>query len=300
MRHLENAFKFTFKNFLLTLPLLISLAIPALITGVGSLGLLTNSGTLIQNFQRMIEDMQYGGGTLNYFDLFQGINTGAFFASSALSGILSFVFMLLVRPATYGIINLHYETGNAKLSDFTRCMSKYIGRYVLYGLLWIAIGIGLGVALIILMVIAGVIIGAVSVPFGIILMVLFVLGFIVGLITLSTYMALWFPSVCVEDSNITTGLKNSFRTVKGNFWPILGITILVNLCGNIAGAILGSIIGLIPVVGSIVTPVVTGLAEFILIVYYFDLYREKTGRYAIPQQPQQPQQFNGYQDGGEQ
>jgi hypothetical protein len=294
MRHLENAFKFTFKNFLLTLPLLISLAIPALISGVGSLGLIAHSGTLLENFKRMLEDNAYGAGYFNYTDLFAGINLGTFIISSAVSGLLSFIFMLLVRPATYGLINLHYETGSAKLNDFTKCMSKYIGRYVLYGLLTIAIGIGLGVVLVILMVIGG-FVSAASTGLGILLIVIFLLAFIVGVAALKTYMSLWFPAVCVEDSDIIQGLKNSFRAVNGSFWPILGITLLVTLCGSIAGAILGGIIGLIPVIGNIVAPVISGLADFILMAFYFDIYREKTGRYALPQPPQQ---FGGFQDGG--
>ncbi|OPX42673.1 hypothetical protein CLHUN_34950 [Ruminiclostridium hungatei] len=293
MRHLENAFKFTFKNFLLTLPLLISLAIPALITGVGSLGFLAHRGTLIENFRRAMENLT-NGGYYNYGDLFAGIDMSSIIVSSIISGLLSFVFMLLVRPATYGLINLHYETGDAKLNDFSRCMSKYIGRFVIYGLLNIAIGIGVAIAFMIL-IFVGVFVSTIILPLGIILLIGFTLGGIVGTVALYNYMALWFPAVCVEDSDVIDGLKNSFRYVKGNFWPILGITILVNLCGSIAGSILGGIIGLIPVVGSIVAPVITGLAEFILIVFYFEVYRERTGRYAIPEPPKQ---FDGFQNGG--
>lgn len=293
MRHLENAFKFTFKNFLLTLPLLISLAIPALITGVGSLGFLAHRGEFIENFRRSMENIT-NGGAYSYGDLFAGIDMSSIIISAIISGLLSFVFMLLVRPATYGLINLHYQTGNARLNDFTSCMSKYIGRFVIYGLINIAIAVGFSVVLMILIFI-GIFVTTQIAPLGILLLIGFVLGSIVGMVALYNYMALWFPAVCVEDSDVTDGLKNSFRCVKGNFWPILGITILVNLCGSVAGSILGGIIGLIPVVGSIVAPVITGLAEFILIVYYFEVYRERTGRYAIPEPPRQ---FDGFQNGG--
>lgn len=294
MRHLENAFKFTFKNFLLTLPLLISLAIPALISGVGSLGIMANSGAIAENLKRIIENNAYGGGIPNYGDLFAGLNAGTFIASSIISGLLSFVLMLLVKPATYGLINLHYETGNAKLNNFTGCMSKYIGRFVLFGLLNIAFAIGLGIVLVILMVIGGLVSSA-STGLGVLLIILFVLAFFAGVAVLFNYLTLWFPAVCVEDSDIIQGLKNSFRTVKGSFWPIFGITLLVTFGGSVAGFILGSIIGLIPVIGNIVAPVISGLAEFILMVYYFEVYREKTGRYTLPEPPQQ---FGGFQDGG--
>ncbi len=294
MRHLENAFKFTFKNFLLTLPLLISLAIPALISGVGSLGIVANSGAIAENFKRIIENSAYDGGIPNYGDLFAGLDLGTFIASSIISGLLSFVLMILVKPATFGFINLHYETGNAKLNDFTRCMSKYIGRFVLFGLLNIAFAIGLGVVLLILVIIGGVVSSA-STGLGVLLIILFVLAFFVGVVVLFNYLNLWFPAVCVEDSDIIQGLKNSFRTVRGSFWPILGITLLVTFGAGVARLILGSVIGVIPVIGSIVAPIISGLAEFILMVYYFEVYREKTGRYTLPEPPPQ---FGGFQDGG--
>ena len=114
-------------------------------------------------------------------------------------------------------------------------------------------------------------------------MVLFYLVFIVAIVALTTYMYLWFPAVCVEDSGIIDGLKNSFKTVKGSFWPILGITILV----SIGGSILGSILGIFPFIGTVISSVITSLSTFILIVYYFEIYRAKTGRFSSPDNFQQ-------------
>lgn len=296
MRHLENAFKFTFRNFLLTLPLLVSLAIPALISGVGSLGVMAHSGTITENLKKMIEDGAYNGAYFDYGRLFEGINLTGLIIGAVVSALVSFVFMLLVRPATYGIINLHYETGNAKLNDFTRCMSKYIGRFVIYGLLNIAFVIGFTIVLVILVAI-GSVVSAVSAPLGVLLIVLFAMAGIVGMVVLLNYMSLWFPAVCVEDSGVIEGLKNSFRYVKGSFWPILGISLLVNLGSAAAQFILGGIIGLIPIIGGIASPVIAGLAEYILMVYYFEVYREKTGRYTIPEPSQQ---YGGFQDGSAQ
>lgn len=293
MRHLENAFKFTFKNFLLTLPFLISVAIPAIITGVGSLGLVANSTIFIKDFREMMEDLTYGSSTFDYSRFIESLNLGPFVASLAISGLISLVLTIIIKPATYGLINLHYETGNAKLSDISGCMSKYIGRFVLFGLLYIAISIGLSIVFFILIFIGG-LVSAASTALGVILIILFVLAFIVGLVALTIYMKLWFPAVCVEDSDIIQGLKNSFRAVQGSFWPILGITILVTLCGSIASAIIGGILSWVPILGSMVGPVIVGLADFILIVYYFDIYREKTGRHNFSEPPQQ---FNGFQDG---
>lgn len=277
MRYLENAFRFTFKNFLITLPLLISMAIPALIMGFGSMGFLLNMG----NFQRMIENMSRGGMPKFGPDFFLSLYGPAMLISMLIAGLLSIVLAILVYPATYGLINKKYETGSASFSDITQCMSKFIGRYILYLLLSIAIGIGLAVVLAILVGI-GVALAMVNKVVGILLIVLFVLAFIVGVIALKTYMSLWFPAVCIEDIGVTQGLKNSFKYVSGNFWPILGISLLVTLGGGVASLILGGIVGWIPVIGSVVGPVVSAIAEFILIVFYFEFYRARIGKFDVP------------------
>lgn len=279
MRYLENAFRFTFKNFLITLPLLISVAIPALIMGVGSIGFLANMG----KFQQIIQDMVTSG-KFNYDpSLLFSLYGPTMIVSMIIAGILSIILAILVYPATYGLINKKYETGNANFSDITGCMSKYIGRYILFILLSFAIGLGATIVLGILIGIGAVIIAAVSKVAGILLLVLFILAFIVGCITLSVYMSLWFPAVCIEDTDIIQGLKNSFKYVSGSFWPIFGITLLMSLCGGIASMILSGVIGWVPIIGSVVGPVVSALAEFILMVFYFEVYREKTARFARPE-----------------
>ncbi|PYG87641.1 hypothetical protein LY28_02013 [Ruminiclostridium sufflavum DSM 19573] len=276
MRYLENAFKFTFKNFLLTLPLLISLAIPALIINIGTAGFVTQ---LTHKYMGMLQDMiqgQYYGFDANFFD---GMITAPMIVSVVIGGLLTLVFSLLAYPATYGFISRQYDTGNATLSDFTACMSKYIGRYVLYILLRIAIGLGMGIVLAILIAVSGIIMAFASNAFGIILMILFYLAFIVAVIALRVYMCLWFPAICTEGCGVTDGLKLSFKTVNGSFWPLLGITILISICGSI----ISSILGIFPFVGAVVSSVASTLAWIITTVYYFEVYRGKTGRFYNPE-----------------
>lgn len=280
MRHLENAFKFTFKNFLIALPLLIASAIPTLIIGVGSIGTVFN----VAKFQKIFEDASNGYGT-NSMDIFKELYPPAFIGAAIFAGLLSIAFTIIVQPATYGMINKAYETGSVKLNDFGACLSKYIGRYILFGLLYFAIGLGMVVAMGILVAIA-IGIMTVSQPIGILLLVIFVLASIVAIVALTNYMTLWFPAICVEDSGVTDGLKNSFKAVSGSFWPIFGITLLISLAGNVASSFLGAIFGLIPVVGNIVPSAITTLAQFVLMVYYFEVYREKTGRFTLPEPPQ--------------
>jgi MFS family permease len=279
MRYLENAFRFTFKNFLITLPLLISMAIPALIMGVGSLGFLANLG----KFQQIIQDMVSGRNYTFTPDMVYNLYGTTMIVSMIVAGILSLILNILVYPATYGLINKKYETGSANFSDITRCMSKYIGRYVLFILLSIAIGIGLTLVFCILIGIAAAIIITVSEVAGVLLLILFILAFIVGCITLSIYLSLWFPAVCIEDTDIIEGLKNSLKYVSGSFWTILGITLLVSLCGMVAGGILSLVIGWVPIIGSVVSPVISGLTAFITMVFYFEVYRDKTGRFTNPE-----------------
>lgn len=277
MRYLENAFKFTFKNFIITLPLLIAMAIPSMIMGVGSLGFLFN----MKNFEQIFEQMLDSSGTfIPTYRMFIDLYGPAMIISMIISAVLGLILSILVYPATYGMINKKYETGISTLSDMTSSMTKYIGRYVLYGLLKIAIWIGLVIAYLILFTIGIVVVTAVSKVAGAILLVLFTLAFIAACIALGVYTSLWFTAVCVEDSDILTGLKNSFRYVSGSFGKILGISMLIAIFGSIGGAIIGVVVGWIPIIGGAVSSIVSYLAQFITIVFFFEIYREKSGKYA--------------------
>ncbi len=277
MRYLENAFRFTFKNFIITLPLLIAMAIPSMVMGVGSLGFLFN----MKNFEQIFEQMLDNSGTfVPSYDMFVGLYGPTMIISMIVSTVLTLVLSILVYPATYGMINKKYETGTSTLSDITASMTKYIGRYVLYGLLSIALWIGLTVAYLILVAIGVVVVTAVSNVAGAILLVLFTLAFIAACVVFGVYTSLWFPAVCVENSDIITGLKNSFRYVSGSFWKILGISILISIFGTIAGSIVGLVVGWIPIIGGAVSSIVSSLAQFITIVFFFEIYREKSGKYA--------------------
>ncbi len=277
MRYLENAFKFTFKNFIITLPLLIAMAIPSMVMGVGSLGFLFN----IKNFEQIFEQMIDNSGTfIPSYHMFLSLYGPAMIISMIISTVLTLVLSILVYPATYGMINKKYETGTSTLSDMTPSMTKYIGRYVLYGLLKIALWIGLTVAYCILIAIAVVVVTTVSNVAGAILLVLFTLAFIVACIALGVYTSLWFTAVCVEDTDILTGLKKSFRYVAGSFWKILGMSILISIFGTIAASIIGMVVGWIPIIGGAVSSIVTNLAQFITIVFFFEIYRDKSGKYA--------------------
>lgn len=288
MRYLEKAFKFTFKNFILFLPLLISIAIPALVMSVGSMGFLLRMRN-IEELQRLMRDFAYNSNNISAIpNLFNNLYGPTMLASMGIAGLLSIVFAIIVKPATYGLVNKKYETGSASLSDFTSNMSKFAGRYVMFALLSFAIWLGVSVVMTTLGVVGVIIIAASSAaPVGILLIIVAAIGAIVVSTALNTYLTLWFPAVCVENSSISAGLKNSFKRVSGYFWPILGITLLVTICGSITGLILSGILGWIPIIGKTVSPLVSGIAQIILMVFYFEVYRNRTGRYDIPEQPQQ-------------
>lgn len=277
MRYLESAFKFTFKNFIITIPLLVAMAIPSMVMGVGSLGFLFNIKNFEQIFSQMLDN---NGQFMPTYHMFLSLYGPTMIISMIVSTFLTLVLSILVYPATYGMINKKYETGISTLSDMTNSMTKYIGRFVLYGLLKIAMWIGMVVVYLILIAISIVIVTAVSNVAGAILIVLFTLAFIAACIALAVYTSMWFTSVCVEDTDIMTGLKNSFRYVAGSFWTILGMSILISLLGTIAGTIIGMVVGWIPIIGGAVSSIVSYLAEFISIVFFFEIYREKSGKYA--------------------
>jgi hypothetical protein len=287
MRYLENALKFTFNNILLALPLLISMAIPALIINIGTAGF---SVMFMQKYMQFVREAVENNGQFYGFnpDFFNNMVNEKMVICIVISVVLYIFFAIIVYPATYGLINKKYETGIANFNDFSSSLSKYIGRFVQYGLLSIAIDIGASVVFSILIGIAVVVIIMVNRVAGVLLILLFSLAFIVGVITLRTYMSLWFPAVCTEDSGIVRGLKNSFKYVNGSFWLILGITILISLAGNMAGWMFG----LFPIIGSVITSVISTLVQYVKIVFSFEIYRQKTGRFNNPE-PEQFQQFNG-------
>jgi hypothetical protein len=280
MRYLENAFRFVFKNYMLGIPLLIIAIIPAIFQGIGSMFLMVNYTNRIKD---ILQGLNVGGfpQSGNIWDFYLNLFGMKYLIFAGVSLIVTIVLSIIFTPAEYGLINKKYQTGKAMLNDIAPSISKYIGRYILCGLLGFAIILGAAVEFGVLMFVAAFVVTA-SLPLGILLIILLVLAYIAGSITLYVYMSLWLPAVCTEDCGVIQGLTLSFKTVKGSFWMILGISLLIGLCNMAATGILSLVVGWIPVAGTVIVSAVGAFVSYLLIVFGFEVYRAKTGRFGVP------------------
>jgi MFS family permease len=76
-----------------------------------------------------------------------------------------------------------------------------------------------------------------SVP-GIILAMAGGIGGVVLVVFLATRWAFTAPTLLLEEQGVFAAMKRSFRLVKGDFWRVLGITLLAQLLVGIGGALI--------------------------------------------------------------
>lgn len=275
MKYLEEAFKFLGKNYIIALPLVVLSAIANIFVVIGSTGVSKNMMEFVTKYSN-----QMMSGSMDYYDSTAFMNeyinmlTSGSFGWLVFGGILSIIFAIIYLPITYGLVNKTMETGKADLKDTGEVLTKNVGKY----LLMILLSLGAGVAFsIIFGVIFAVLIAISTVtPIVILIIVLLALALLVFSIFISIKLSLWFTAMVVENLSLIDALKKSFRTTKGRFWPILGITLLVQICGSVVG-MLFSLFNLIPIVGAVISSLVPSSVAFIMIVYYIALYRDANG-----------------------
>lgn len=271
MKYLEKAFKFIGKFYLLLLPLFFAIAIPAIISTSGALAM---SNQITEYMMSVQQDPTLAGNSAYWLGLIDVLKP--FLVNIAIANLVSFVLSLLVMPATYGMVNKALATGNASLSDFVPELKNNFLKYIIFGLASIALSVVIIIAIAIIVAICTVAIYAAK-ALGIILIVIFSMALIVFLFAISFLIALWFPAMVADDLGVFDAFKKSISVVKTYFWPMVGITLLVTIGGGIAGSALG-MASYIPVVGPLLTSIPSVLIQFILIVFYFEVYRDKTGK----------------------
>lgn len=271
MKYLENAFKFLGRFYLLLLPLFFATAIPAIISNSATLAMsdqITEYTKSLQQDPTMYGDMAFWWGLLDVLK--------PFFASLGIASAISFVLMLIIMPATYGMVNKALATGNADLSDFVPELKSNLLKYIIYGLASIAVSLVILIAIGIMVAICVAAMAA-SKALGIILIVIFSMALIVFLFAFSYLIVLWFPAMVADDLSAFTALKKSISVVKPYFWPMVGISLLIGIGGGVAGSAL-SMASRIPVAGPLLSSIPSVLIQFIMIIFYFEVYRDKTGK----------------------
>jgi len=268
MKYLENAVKFFGKFYILAIPLLVLNALPALIQG----GVTIN---VISTFTRFFESYNITKGFQDpgaFLHMIPGILSFVVSAS-----ILAVVLQLVAEPATYGMVNKALQVGWADLNDLIPAIKQNFVKYLLYWVGIIVVSAVFGIAATIVFIILILLTMAIK-WFGVILIVLAALAFIIAGVILYTLISLWFPAMVIDDMDVMSALKQSVEIVKSTFWTILGIRILLVVIGGIASSIVGAFVGWIPVIGTIITSVIPTVVNFILIVFFLEIYRDRTGK----------------------
>ncbi len=269
MNYLINAIKFSIKNWMLIIPLFVLTALAALIGGIGSV---LSLGTVTSLFNAN-----------TYSDpsaLLALIPT--ILASVVGGGIVAFIAPFIYQPATYGLVNKKLETGNASLNDLGASISANFVKYVMYFVGTLVVSLVVGIPAILLLLLCTWIISAIG-GVGAVLMILIILAIIVIAIVLGVLLSMWFAVMVIDGLDVVAAAKKSIEVVKGCFWTVLGITLLVGIAASIAGAIIGAILGWIPFIGTVVASAVPAAQAFVMAVFSMMLYRERTGRVSIDQ-----------------
>lgn len=272
MKYLENAFNFLGKYFLLLIPLFISVAIPAIFSASGT-SAYTEQALEIQN--AIMKDPTLVQNPSDFLELYSTLFSS--FGVMGIGSLIALVFSIVVVPATYGMVNKALVTGNADLSDFIPEMKNNIVKYILFMLATFVLYFGIVIAIAIIVGIC-IVLMTVSVPLGVIAIILASLGLLIGIFVFTRLIIFWFPAMVCDDLGVVDALKKSISVGKSYFWPVLGITLLITLGSYIAGGIIGAIIGGITIVGPAIASFVSALAEFIMIVFAIEVYRDKTGK----------------------
>ncbi|TYQ15913.1 UNVERIFIED_CONTAM: hypothetical protein Cloal_2410 [Acetivibrio alkalicellulosi] len=268
MKYLENAFKFFRKYYFLAIPLLIVNAI------IGVLSAILFQFDYIGLLEEFMDSFQIGVPVDDFRmeELFMGMipEVGMILI---LVGLFFFL-NIIVMPATFGMINKAYSTGEASLDDFLPQLSKNFMRYILFLLGVLLVGIIISLAVGIVSVIFS-LLSMVCCIFSIVLipiMLLYIIGFVVFMV--GYYM--WFSIMIIDNLGVFDALSKTYRVIKSYFWPIVGISMLITVCMYIASVITGLMSFLIPFVGQILSGVVSAIYTFIMIAFVFEVYIDKT------------------------
>jgi hypothetical protein len=276
MDYFKKSINVLIKNFLIIIPLYISIAIPQLITG-------NSLNELLGQLPAMFQSMSGGGmqdpqEMASYFLNVLQRNLAAFSAASSLGLILT----LLAGPITVGFIKKVLKGEDAGLLHIIDLLKNNFIRYLLWIVGCIILGVIVGVACALVFGILGLLTAAIG-GVGLFLIVIIGLAAIVFGIYFGIRITLWLPAMIIDEAGIMEGLKKGFAASKGLFWTLFGITLLVGIASGILTFIF-SFLGGIPVIGPLIMAAVVTLSGFILLAFYMVVYYEKVKGAAAPQE----------------
>jgi len=264
MSYLENAIKYSIRNWVLIIPIFVLTAFSALI----------NSGAAVLSLDLFTSFLF----KTSYIDPGALLELVPKILISIVGGsVIAFIIPFIYNPATYGLVNKSLETGNASLNDLGWAISTNFAKYLMYFLGIIAVTLACGIPAFLLVLLCAFLITAAR-GIGLLLFILVLLALTAFFITLSVFLSMWYVAMVTDGLDLVAAAKKSIDVVKGCFWTVLGITLLVSIAASVAETIIGYIVGWIPYLGSIITAAVSAAETFVMIVFSMMLYREKTGR----------------------
>lgn len=262
MKYLSNAVNFSIKNWMLILPVFVLTAIVSLINIAGTAGISAITSMLNPSILSDPKAM---------LTLITGM-----IGSVAGAGLISLIATLIYAPATYGLVNKSLETGSAGLNDLGAAISNNFVKYIMYVVGIIVLMVAGGLAFCLVELLLGLLFGLLGV-LGSVLMVIITLAISILIIAVYILLSLWFAAMVVDGLPIMDAAKKSIEIVKGCFWTVLGISLLIWLLFLIAGFVLG-LLRVIPLLGPIIYSAVPAGQFFLTAVFYLMVYRDKTGR----------------------
>jgi hypothetical protein len=261
MNYLVNAVKFSIKNWIFILPLFILMALASLIGGV-------SSAASLGAFTGLLQSNSDPGALLAALP--------ALITSIIGGGVVAFIAPFIYMPATYGLVNKSLETGNATINDIGAAISNNFVKYIIYFVGQLVVYLVCGIPAFLLVLLFSWLTTALH-GLGIFLLFIIMIALIVFFVVLGVLLSLWYAAMVIDGLDVVAAAKKSIEIVKGFFWTIIGITILVSIAASIVAGILG-FLRVIPLIGPIIISAVPTAQTFVMIVFSIMVYRERTGR----------------------
>lgn len=272
MKYLENTLKFLVKHILLAIPLFIVYVIPAIISEPINIAMMAQSKeianmvkadpTMIKSFEDFLE---------LYSILLPSMRT------LGIISLVSLIPLIFVVPATYGMVNKALKTGKVGLTDFFTEFAENVGKYILFILATTIFYFGIGL---VIAVLTGICVALVyvSLPLGIVASILLAIVVAAGLYASTILLLFWFPAMVSDNLGVIDALKKSFSVGKSYFWYTVAVSLIISAGTSGISYTANIIQGIIPVIGSVIKSAVATLSQLIMIVFAFEVYRDKTGK----------------------
>ncbi|NLI58393.1 MAG: hypothetical protein GX387_07730 [Clostridium sp.] len=270
MEYLENAFKFWGRHKLLIVPLFILICIMVF---MGS--------PALNEISSVLNDMAEFGketGVEDNVDLYgELVKIAPNTISLAYVVLLGLLLGIFILPATYGMIIKGYETGTTSLGSFFTSLKKYFAKFIPYffGVLLFMAAV---IVIYFLILIIFPFIYALSWQLGLVVFAGIIIASVIIVCLMFNVLNVWFIAVAWDGMKIFEGFFKAFELLKSYFWSSIGIAFSMGFLYVTIIALIGGALESIFVVSCIVRSFLLSIFAFVLMVFGFELYRDRTDK----------------------